>query len=87
MMSVPLERETIQPIFDAVLPGLLELLLSKEILKPAKYTQLIRPDDGDDYAPEYWNERALGYAALVLITRLPLPPEWCVERFFVVKVA
>ena len=34
-----------------VLPGLLPLLLSKQILKEENYSRLLRPDDGAECAP------------------------------------
>ena len=34
-----------------VLPGLLPLLLSKQILKEEHYSRLLRPDDGAECAP------------------------------------
>ena len=49
--------------------------------------RLLRPTDGDEYAPVLWKERNLTTFHFVLISKLPLPPEWAIDNFFVVKVA
>lgn len=37
--------------FGAIHEGLWESLLSKQLLKDAAYVKLVRPEDGEEYAP------------------------------------
>ena len=48
--SVDLAVETLNDLLDPVLPGLLPLLLSKQILNEEHYSRLLRPDDGPECA-------------------------------------
>jgi len=88
-MSVHLERSEIEALFEAVLPGLLKTMLSKAIAKEENYSKLIRDDDDDDYKliQGGWKEATTAHFHFVLLTKLPIPPDWCIESFFVLKVA
>jgi hypothetical protein len=88
-MSVALEKEEVEAIFDAVSPGLLGRVVSKAILKEEHYAALIRDADGEDYSLTLggWRESTTAHFHFVVLSRLPLPPEWCTERFFILKVA
>jgi len=87
MLSLELEHDMIEAVFDAVLPGLLNKILSKKITREEVYTQLISEEDGEDYRPAFFNEKALEHFQFVMISKLPIPPEWCAESFFIMRVA
>lgn len=87
MLSLELSEASLNALLDPVLPGLLALLLSKEILKEDNYAKLVHARDGDEYKVGAWKERNLDYFHFVVLTRLPVPPEWVSESFFVLKVA
>jgi hypothetical protein len=87
-LSMPLTHEALCELLDPVLPGLLELLLSRAIVREEHYASLIRHDDHDEYANlTLWKEQNLAHFHFILLTRLPVPPAWCVDRLFVIKVA
>ena len=41
----------------------------------------------DEYVRAFWLESTTAHFTFVLLTRLPLPPEWCQDGFFVLRVA
>ena len=85
MLSPPLDEEALKDLLDPVLPGLLKLLLSKEIIKEENYAKLIRDTDGDEYQLKYWKEKNLEFFNFVVLTKTPQPPEWTHEKFFIIK--
>ena len=87
MLSLELSRESLSDLFDPIQPGLLELLLSKAILREEHYAPLIRAADGEQYLKQHWRERALAAFHFIILTKQPRPPEWCKEQMFVLKVA
>ena len=87
LLSVELAVATVDDLLEPVLPGLLQLLLSKRILLEEHYAQLLRPTDGPEYDLRMWTERNLEFFQFVLLSTLPQPPEWCTSSFFVVKCA
>ena len=87
MLSLALEEETLNELLDPVMPSLLPLLLSKRICEERHYSKLIRPTDGDEYALTFWRERNLQFFHFVVLSKLPVAPDWCAEKMFVVKVA
>ena len=87
MMSLELEQEAIEGLFDAVYPGLLKLILSRKIRQEQYWRQLITDADDEQYQPTFWLEKITARFQFVLLSRLPLPPEWCAEGFFVMRVS
>uniref|UniRef100_T1J6U7 Uncharacterized protein n=1 Tax=Strigamia maritima TaxID=126957 RepID=T1J6U7_STRMM len=66
--------------FNDVLVGLMDLLLSKEILSDEKYLELVRPSDGNDYdKAKFTKERIKNF-------KLDKPPVELVDKTFVVRV-
>ncbi|KOO28568.1 iq motif and ankyrin repeat domain-containing protein [Chrysochromulina tobinii] len=87
MLSMELDHNLIEAAFDAVMPGLFGKILTKKVLREEVYTQLINEDDGDDYKAAFFSEKALGHFQFIMISKLPVPPEWCAEGFFILRVA
>lgn len=88
MLSLPLTEEALADLLEPVLPDLPRLLLSREITSEDNYKRLLRPSDGDEYTNlTLWKERNLDFFSFILLTRLPVPPPWCVDSLFVLKVA
>ena len=87
MMSMELDHDLIEAVFDAVMPGLLDKILTKKVLREEIYTQLITEDDGEEYKPAFFSEKALDHFQFIMISKLPVPPEWCTESFFIMRVA
>ena len=87
MMSLALDEEAIRAMFDDVLPGLFGLILSKKIMREEHYTKLIKPTDDTEYTPAFWMESTTAHYNFVMICRVPLPPAWVQEGFFVLRVA
>jgi len=87
MLSLETDEHSLSALLDPVMPGLLKLLLSKEILKEEHYSKLIHESDGDEYNLLAWKEKCLEYFHFVVLTKAPHPCEWCTENFFIIKVA
>ena len=86
-LSMAVDEEAVRALFDAVLPGLLQLILSKQILKEENYSQLVQEGDDPDYALDAWKPRNLEFFHFILVSKLPKLPEWCTDSFFILKVA
>ena len=45
--------------------------------------------DGDDpdYAADLWKPRNLEFFHFIFVSKLPTLPEWCTDKFFILKVA
>ena len=88
MLSMPLEQETICELLDPVLPGLLGLLISRKIVQEVHYAKLVRDGDEEEYTDlSLYSDRALAHFHFILLSRVPVPPQGCVDGLFVIKVA
>ena len=87
MMSLPIERETIEPLFEAVLPGPFNKLLNKKIYEEKNCLELVKEEDGEQYSSPYWSPETTKHFTFVLVSKQPLPPEWAAESFFIIRVA
>jgi hypothetical protein len=87
MMSMDLEEEAIRELFDAVQPKLLDKILSKKIMREEHYLSLVAEGDDEQYNKVFWNEATTKHYTFVLRSKRPLPPEWCAEGFFIIRVA
>ena len=88
MLSMPLTYEAVSELLDPVMPGLLKLLLNRKIREEQHYSQLIRDGDEEEYSNlTLWKESNLDYFHFILLSRLPVAPQWCVDSLFVIKVA
>jgi hypothetical protein len=67
LKDVPLIEFMIE-FFNAVMPNLWQLLLSKEILQHEQYTKLIRPEDGDAYAENRFHKSTVDKFLFVVVT-------------------
>ena len=85
MMSLELDEEGISALFDAVQPGLFKKLLNKSIMKEEHYNSLLTEKDGEEYGSAYWNASTTAHYNFVLLSKHPLPPEWCQDAFFVIR--
>ena len=89
MMSLQLQSDEIEKLFEAVQPGLLSKILSRKILLEENYSTHIKESDGDEYSLQWgaWKAATVAHFHFVVISKLPVPPDWFIERFFIVKVA
>mmetsp|Transcript_73596 Transcript_73596/g.221223 ORF Transcript_73596/g.221223 Transcript_73596/m.221223 type:complete len:264 (+) Transcript_73596:1129-1920(+) len=89
MMGLQLVHDEIDALFDAVQKGLLAKVLCRKILHEEAYSTLIKPEDGDEYSMAFgaWQEKTVAHFQFVLVSKLPVPPDWFIERFFIMKVA
>jgi hypothetical protein len=72
--------------FKAVLPGLLGLLISGDIVKEQHYCKLLKPCDGPEYAAENFREDRLMLFRFVVITSLKCPDDGLVGAMKVYRV-
>ena len=86
-LSMAIDKEAVVELFDAVLPGLFQLIVTKQILQEENWSRLIREGDDPDYALDMWKPRNLEFFHFILVSKLPKLPEWCTDKFFVLKVA
>ena len=68
-------------------PGLLQLILSRKILREEHWKTLIVDSDPDEYQSIFWLEKTTAHFQFVMVSRLLIPPEWCAEGFFVMRVS
>ena len=68
-----------------VFPGLWKLILNKKIMKEEHYKKLMNGKEGEEYMDAYWQESTTEHYNFVLISKHPLPPEWCQDAFFVIR--
>ena len=61
--------------FDAVQPGVLELLTSGDIIHEVHYSKLVRPGDGPEYQLGQFTEDRLALFRFVVATSLKFPDE------------
>lgn len=87
MMHLPLEEETIRPIFDDIQAGLFDKVLSKKIYREEHYLSLVVEEDGEEYKKAYWNDATTAHFAFVILSRQPQAPQWVTESFFVIRVS
>ena len=58
------------------------------MLQERQYTRLIRDGDEDEYTNTMlWKQKNLDYFHFIILSKLPVPPQWCVDSMFVIKVA
>ena len=50
-------------------------------------SRLIREGDDPDYAADLWKPRNLEFFHFIFVSKLPTLPEWCTDKFFILKVA
>ena len=60
-----------------VQPRLFDQLLSKRVLREEVYATLMRDDDPDEYRKQFWSETTTEHFQFVLLSKRPIPPEWC----------
>ena len=53
-----------------------------------QHRRCVRPSAEEEYLNlTLWKEQNLAHFHFILLTRLPVPPQWCVDALFVIKVA
>lgn len=87
MMGMELDEDAIREIFDAIQPKLFDKILSKKIMREEHYLALVSEEDDEQYNKVFWNEATTAHYSFVLRSKRPLPPEWCAEGFFIIRVA
>ena len=49
--------------------------------------KLLQALDDPDYALDAWKTRNLEFFHFIFVSKLPKLPEWCTDKFFILKVA
>lgn len=73
-------------VFDRVQPGLLDSLLSREILQGEKYMSLVRPGDSEEYQKTSFMHGRLDKFCLTVLTRIKYPPQNLLDTFYTVTI-
>jgi len=68
-----------------VQPGLFKKMLNKSIMKEEHYNLLLTGKEGEEYGPAYWSPSTTAHYNFVMLSKHPLPPEWCQDAFFVIR--
>jgi len=72
--------------FGAIHEGLWESLLSKQLLKDAAYVKLVRPEDGEEYAPFNFTDDRLSEFRFILLTSSRVPNADMLTRMCPIRV-
>ena len=73
-------------VLDQVQPGLLNSLLSREILQGEKYMSLVRPGDGEEYQKTSFMHGRVDKFCLTVLTRMMYPPQNLLDTFYTITV-
>jgi hypothetical protein len=85
MMGLELDRDSLEALFDDISPGLFGKILSKKIYREEHYLPLVTEEDPEEYSKAFWSETTTAHFAFVLLSKAVTPPEWAIERFFVIR--
>eukprot|EP00118_Oscarella_pearsei_P010653 m.66547 g.66547 ORF g.66547 m.66547 type:complete len:641 (+) comp35393_c0_seq2:388-2310(+) len=72
--------------FDAVQKDLLKSIMTKEILKEAKYLSLVKKEDREEYGKNSFNESRISNFKFVIITRMWRPPEALIQQTYPIRI-
>eukprot|EP00798_Chlamydomonas_sp_ICE-L_P018545 gene18545-25052_t len=72
-------------LFDAVQAGFLDSLMDKSLLSAAKYKQLIRKEDGEEYEENQFQEARMAAFKFVILTSAKVPNEDLLKRTYALQ--
>ncbi|XP_067833247.1 IQ motif and ankyrin repeat domain-containing protein 1-like, partial [Heptranchias perlo] len=78
--------EVVTRVFDQIQAGLMEKLLSKELLQSDRYLSLIRPGDGPEYSRNQFSSARTEKFQFLFITKLQNLPEELINTFYPIQV-
>ena len=77
---------SMEDAFDAVASGLLQLLISGDIVQEKNYSRLVKPEDEDEYKLGQFTDDRLALFTLVVVTSLKFPDEGLMAALQVYRV-
>ena len=77
---------SMEDAFDAVASGLLQLLISGDIVQEKNYSRLVKPEDEDEYKLGQFTDDRLALFRLVVVTSLKFPDEGLMAALQVYRV-
>lgn len=78
--------DEVRAAFDAIEAGLLDRILTKEILKNHSYLQLVREEDGDQYTESCFQSERLAAFTFIVLTAVRTPCESMLDALCVQQV-
>ncbi|PIK40842.1 putative IQ motif and ankyrin repeat domain-containing protein [Apostichopus japonicus] len=84
MMNVDMYDASIRR-FDEIHEGLLNLILTKEILKEEKYSCLMKESDGPEYKKNQFNEHIISGFKLIIVSKIE-PNEELLEKMYPIRI-
>ncbi|GLC46364.1 IQ motif and ankyrin repeat domain-containing protein 1 [Pleodorina starrii] len=73
-------------MFDQVQPGLLAAVLNKSLLAGERYTSLIRPEDGEEYDRNKFQDSRIRSFAFIVLTAARQPNPQLVQQMYALRV-
>ncbi|XP_002734393.1 IQ motif and ankyrin repeat domain-containing protein 1-like [Saccoglossus kowalevskii] len=71
---------------DEIQKGLLDCLLSKDLLKDEKYLTIVKESDGGEYGQYKFNDLYMNDFVFVLVTQMSSPGEELLNKFYTVTI-
>ncbi|XP_002734394.1 IQ motif and ankyrin repeat domain-containing protein 1-like [Saccoglossus kowalevskii] len=71
---------------DEIQKGLLDSLVSKDLLKDEKYLSIVKESDGEEYGQYQFNDMLIDGFVFTLVTQMPSPGEELLNKFYTVTV-
>ena len=78
--------DEVESHFDAIEPGLWRRVMDKSMLENEGYLKLVRPDDGEEYGKNNFQDNRTERFMLILSTSSRRPSEEMVEQCYTIRV-
>ncbi|XP_070557094.1 IQ motif and ankyrin repeat domain-containing protein 1-like [Ptychodera flava] len=78
--------ENLETQLETVQKGLLESIVSKEILKDDKYLSLVKDEDGSEYGEYNFNPMMLDNFMFIIVTEKEEQEDRVLQKFYTVKI-
>ena len=78
--------DRIQSVFDDVLPGLLNLMITRNLLKNEKYMELSRKEDGEEYEANKFQESRIDNFKFIIVTSNKSWEKDFLQSFYTINV-
>ncbi|XP_077997605.1 IQ motif and ankyrin repeat domain-containing protein 1-like [Glandiceps talaboti] len=85
MMEVDM-FDTVAMRMDEIHKGLMNMIITKEIMKDEKYMVLVKDKDGEEYSRNKFMQSRVERFSLIIITKLRYPPHELLEKMYPITI-
>lgn len=78
--------QSLENVFNEILPNLLPDIMSKEIMKEERYMELVKPEDGDSYQKSKFQHHRADKFMFVLVTKHKFPSDFLLDLTYAIRI-